>query len=313
MPAIPNHELYKYRLENSRAIEEAIRLIEVQIKNLIKKGINNDETIVRQIEKEAYVYNCLLANTIIVWGESQIHKTMLEHEAFTEEEVIHLFKIKDLSRKWKIAFTYAFKKQCLALQKIERNDFTLIPHNESTNDEEIFNGMLVDRISNDPSIPEADIVKFKKLLGFFDIIFSPMKGVRNYISHGQWVHVFNKYKYNVLDTNASRDLEKINILYLKLFFKQFKAVIELINDLAKFKCYTKYRVKDEPPPFLQKFSKKIDKLDKLKYIKDNCNYDQYKKELFERYDRGIHHKKRNEDEFIKSMGEIQSVKAAPSD
>lgn len=271
------------RAKNVQKIEDAINLLERQIKDcIIKEGCTDDNKVKEKMEKEIALYTKLLSGAVIIWSETLIKTLFHEHGAFEEEQLYKLMD-KSLNEKWKNALICAFYKS-----------FSNVPYNS--------NNPLPSK-SMVTNLPTIDVSKKDKFLVLYDLIttkLEPAIAVRNKIQHGDWVYSFKDVKFeknsvtNILelkrkpafDRKLTSDVENENLLILHLKRNQFRAIYGLIKDLAVFRRFGAFRSDNSKTPFEFNFDKRYRQiLSNQKHI-DNADFDKYRNELVASTKRG---------------------------
>ena len=204
---------YEHRTKNVQKVEDAIKLLELQIKDSIVRFAKcSDENGKQKIENEIDLYTNLLSGAVIIWCESLIKALFYEYGAFENEQINELLsKEKSLEQKWTLALTCAFFK---AFSGQAHNPANPIASKSS--------------IINLNTIAQSEKDKFTQLYDLIETRLVPAIKVRNKIQHGDWVFAFNEAKFEkisgirtltqkpILDRHTTQKVKEENILTLKL-------------------------------------------------------------------------------------------------
>jgi len=271
---------FRRRKENVDRIEEAILLMEKDIKRNIKKlGFANNDVEIELIEKEIEIYTRLLSGLVIIWSENMIKWLLYEHGAFYNEQIQGLLSRSELKQKWTGALNAAFFDFYAGL--------TYDPNNPLPRKNSIINSTL---------IREKDKKRYNKIYELIRKNLGDSIKIRNKIQHGDWVHSYSKSdttKEYEIDSILTSSVTNENILKLRLKRKQFKLLYHLIRDLAVFRKKGKFKLDNNSSPFSYFFGKRYGEILNLQKTIDNFNFENYKNELIERHVRGGDWKERN--------------------
>lgn len=188
--------MYKYHCSNLRQIDEAIKVIQRDLRRYISKKETQCEDI----------YTKLLSHLVTCWMEVKILKVIYEHNAFTFSEIGTILDVSTLQDKWVTALNFAMCKA-----------YGIPISNESE--------VIKSRLSF------TSRVRYQELLRIIKDIFVKSIEVRNRLAHGQWEYAFTNDLRNISSTITGR-LRLENIISLQLNIKLFKSLAELINSLA---------------------------------------------------------------------------------
>ena len=161
--------MYKYHCANLRQIDEAIKVIQRDLRRYISKEETNCEDI----------YTKLLSHMVTCWMEVRILKVIYEHNAFTISEIGTILDASTLQDKWVIALNFAM---CKAYG---------IP---ISNESEVIKSR----------IPFTSRVRYLELLRIIKDIFTKSIEVRNRLAHGQWEYAFTSDLKKISSTITGR-------------------------------------------------------------------------------------------------------------
>jgi hypothetical protein len=270
---------YERRKENVHKVEEAIELLEDNIKDcIIKQGTSIDILEKKKLENDIDSYTRLLSGVVIVWCESLIKWLYYEHGAFEELQIDKLLSTQiSLENKWTMALTAAFYK---AFSNTTYNPLNPLP--------------TKNMIISSNVISASDKDKFNKLYELVNDKLVPAIDVRNKIQHGDWIFAFKTAKFNGnnltrragFDKKLTTKVEQDNMLVLRLKRHQFKLIYDMIKDLAVFTRFGKFRADNTVTPFEFHFGKRYKQiLDNQKLI-DTSDFQLYRENLVEKEKRG---------------------------
>lgn len=200
---------YKRRQENVSKLNDAINLLEQQIKNcIIKQGFSENTNEVQQLEQQIELYTRILSGLVIVWSENMIKWLFYEHGAFEDAQIQLLLGKNELKQKWICAITAAFHKA-----------FSGIPYdpNNPLPSKSYINGLS--------TISQKNKIRFNKLYDLIDTKLVPAISIRNKIQHGEWINSYstnNPTGSTEFDANLTNKVENDNILILRLKRNQIK-------------------------------------------------------------------------------------------
>jgi hypothetical protein len=269
---------FERRRQNVRKVDDAITLLELQIKGCIRNFENcSNDNDKQKIENEIELYTNLLAGAVIIWCETLIKALFYEYGAFEEEQINELLdKKKSLEQKWTLALSCAFFKA-----------FSGQPYNAAT---PITNKST---ILNLRSIAQSERDKFTKLYDLIENKLCPAIKIRNKIQHGDWAYSFKEAEFQINSITSLRTLtkkpaydrhttvkvEQENILTLRLKRQQFRIIYELVKNLAVFSRYGKYRIDVNSTPFQNNFGKKYKQILSNQKLLETADYEKYKMNL----------------------------------
>ncbi|MFZ4474172.1 MAG: hypothetical protein ACOYPR_03200 [Saprospiraceae bacterium] len=289
---------YKRRRANVRKIDDAITLLELQIKTCIRNletCSNNGEKI--KIENEIELFTNLLSGAVIIWCETLIKALFYEYGAFKEEQINELLdKKRSLEQKWTLALSCVFFKA-----------FSGQSYNPAM---PITNKNTILTLS---SIPQSEKDKFAKLYDMIENRLCPAIKIRNKIQHGDWAFSFQEAEFQknlttglrtlakrpAYDRHTTEKVEQENILTLRLKRQQFRIIYGLIKNLAVFRRIGKYRVDANSTPFQDNFGKKYKQILANQKLLETADYEKYKIDLISSTSRGKIWAKKNKNIFIR--------------
>jgi hypothetical protein len=185
--------MYKQHCENIREIEEAIKLVELDLRRYISS----------QQDKHAYKYTKLLSYLITCWTEVRILKLAFEKDVFNVAEIEMIVSAGTLNDKWVTALEIAICKAYGINRSLDIATQLLFTARIQFNE-------LRNLISSD-------------LLSSIEL--------RNRIAHGQWKFAFTNDLKNI-STPLTGELRQENIVKLQLKRKLLIGLATLIHDLA---------------------------------------------------------------------------------
>ena len=273
-------EEYIRRKENITEVNQAILLLEDNIKESIKKiGLTKENIELYKLNEKIKINTRLLSGLVIIWTENLIKWLLYEHGAFQDEQIQKILEVTALKDKWIIALTNAFY-------------FTY-----SNSAYDLSNPIVrKSQIISSSTIHRKDKDKYLKLRQIIESNLSDAIAIRNKIQHGDWVNSYTKsdtsgqYEYDPLQTNV---VSNENVLILKLKRKQFKLLYDLIKDLAVFKNRGAFKLDSNSTPFIYFYGKRYGQILTLQKTIDNSSFEIYKNQLITRKKRGEIWKKKN--------------------
>lgn len=242
--------MYKKWCENVRTLEDAI----VHVQRDLRLAIS------QQNDSKVYSYTKLLSYQIVCWCEARIMKLIHEPEvvkntnsgllnkpkSFTSPEINDIISAPTLKDKWLKAIQIAISKAYnVQLDTSFPNNLTFTPRVRYLEIEELISNELL------PSIE-----------------------IRNRIAHGQWKHAFTNDLRSTSQPHTTT-LRTENIVELQLNYSMFKALAQLIHDLASSK-----------PTFERDFDKNYRVIEQNKNNLHNRDYQSYSQKLIDKYERG---------------------------
>ena len=255
---------YKAHCENLRTIEIAIDEIERSLKDSIKKN---------ECDKEI-VYTRLFSFLIGCWIDVRLSKLINEPGAYSDNEVKTISSKGSLTDSWLTAIRIATSKKCGIKQIVE--------------DDEIITRELTFTIKN----------MYRQILVWVDEYLRDMYEIRNKIAHGQWIKAFNTNQTE-FSSDRTRDIKLTNIVSLQLKRSVLKEITYLLESLCisnvpKNKVKGKSVFEQTNTAFEKNFEKTYKKIN---YLLDDRqadrDYNVYKKNMIEKYQRGKGHKHNN--------------------
>ncbi len=171
---------YERRRQNVQKINDAITLLELQIKTCIRNLENCSNISEKQkVENKIELYTNLLAGAVIIWCETLIKALFYEYGAFEEEQITQLLdKKKSLEQKWTLALSCAFFKA-----------YSGQPYNPTS---PITKKNTILSLN---TIHQSEKDKFAKLYDLIELRLCPAIKIRNKIQHGDWVFSFKEAEY----------------------------------------------------------------------------------------------------------------------
>lgn len=257
---------YKAHCENLQTIESAIKMIENNLKERIK----------RKDFEGILIYTRLLSFLVGCWQEVRLEKIIHEPNAYSESEVNLILSCSSLADSWKKAVRISICKKCN------------VRYNEDTNlDEELKKAM-----------PFTIGKMYEQVLEWLDLYIKDVYEIRNKIAHGQWNKAFTN-DLSKFSPERTKDLKQENIVAIQIKRKVMLEVTYLLESLCvsnvpKESTGSIFR-RTESTAFEKNFEqcyKHINHL--LERRQADREYDEYVRILVEKYERGKNHKKNNQ-------------------
>ncbi len=185
--------MFKQHCENINEIEEAIKLIERDLRKYISMAE----------ERPVYKYTKLLSQLIICWAETRILKLAYEKNAFDVNQINEIITRRTLEQKWLTSLNIAISKAYKIKSKIN--------------------------IEN--SLPFTARARYNEIKKLINTDLVPSIELRNRIAHGQWRIAFTN-NLKAISTELTGRLRTENIVSLQLKKKLLIRLAILIHDLA---------------------------------------------------------------------------------
>lgn len=247
--------MYKKWCENVSTLDNAIEQIQRDLRLAISK----------EDENKVYNYTKLLSYLVICWCEARIMKLIHEPaiiintkkaiinkaKSFEQGEIDQIISASTLKDKWLTSLQIAISKAYnVTIDSNFPQSLSFTPRTRYLEIEELIANELL------PSIE-----------------------LRNRIAHGQWKQAFTNDLKSFSQQHTTL-LRKENIVELQLNFAMFKAIGQLIHDLASSKL-----------AFERDFDNNYKKVEQNKLNLHNRDYSLYCKKLIDKHKRGV--KRRN--------------------
>lgn len=247
--------MYKKWCENVTTLEESIEQLQVDLRLSISK----------ELDGKTYNYTKLLSYLVVCWCEARIMKLIHEPQqtittkngiinkpkSFTENEIESIISSSTLKDKWIKALQISISKAYgVAIDTNFPNSLLFTARTRYLEIEELIDNKLL------PSIE-----------------------LRNRIAHGQWKQAFTNDLKSFSQPHTSA-LRTENIVTLQLSYATFKAIGQLIHDLATSK-----------QTFERDFDENYKIVEQNKSNIHNRDFLSYKEKLIEKYKRGVERRK----------------------
>jgi len=188
--------LYKQHIKNLVQIEQAIKLIQLDLRRYIStEQVKNEE-----------IYTKIFSYLVTCWAEVRILKLAYEPNTFTDNEIKEIINASTLKDKWVKALNISV---CKAYNITFSNDKQII----------------TSRLNFTPK------TRYLALINLIENDLMQSIEIRNRIAHGQWVYAFTN-NLEKISTNLTKELKTENIVSLQLKIKLFKSLTQIIHDLA---------------------------------------------------------------------------------
>lgn len=188
--------MYKKHCENLRELEDAIKLIQRDLRRYIST----------EQKKEEYIYTKLLSYLVTCWAEVRILKVAFEPNAYSDKELTEILTVSTLENRWITALNISF---CKAYQIRYTNDCDVI----------------------ESKLPFTNSSRYSALLSLIKNDLVQSIEVRNRIAHGQWLFAFTSDLKN-FSQDLTTELRTEDIVKLQLKWSLLKNLAKLIQDLA---------------------------------------------------------------------------------
>ena len=191
--------LYKQHCENLRELEQAIEIVERNLRQAISLNLL----------QQVFVYTKILSHLVNTWAEVRLMKLVYECGAFSDSEKMKIVGRKELEQKWVEALNKAFCKA--------------------------FNVSAPSKINKQTTVPFTAKSQREALLSIIKNDLLDSCSIRNRIAHGQWVFAFNT-ELTAVNEELTKKLAGENILKLQFRHAMFKSLVQIIHDLAVSKA-----------------------------------------------------------------------------
>jgi len=249
--------MYNKWCENVSTLDDAIEQVQRDLRLAISKTDSG----------KTYNYTKLLSYLVVCWCEARIMKLIHEPaitittkrgiinkpKSFEQAEIDQIISSSTLKDKWLTALQIAISKAYnVTIDANFPNSLSFTPRSRYLEIEELISDELL------PSIE-----------------------LRNRIAHGQWKQAFTNdlRAFSQAHTTA---LRTENIVELQLNFAMFKAIGQLIHDLASSRV-----------TFERDFDNNYRVVEQNKLNLHNRDYRTYCQKLLDKYERGVQRRKQN--------------------
>ena len=257
---------YKAYCENLRSINSGIRMVESNLKECIKK--EDDDGIL--------VYTRIFSFLVGCWEEVRLGKIIHEPSAYSDTEIDIILSASSLADTWKKAVIIAVCKKCN------------VRYDENINFEEELKREMSFTIQK----------MYEKVLEWLEIYLRDAYEIRNKIAHGQWIRAFTN-DLSKFSSERTRDICKENIVTIQIKKSVMLEITYLLESLCvsnvpKSEGRVSSIFKTESTAFEKNFEKCYQHINHLLERRQaDREYDQYKRILVSKYERGKQHKMEN--------------------
>lgn len=261
-------KIYKHHCDNLRKLEQAIELIQRDLRQNISKEKQEFE----------FCYTMILSHLVTAWLEIRLYKLAHEQLGFDNLETRHIETTSKAEERWVAALEISICKACQLRYTKEKT----IIKKDGTSEKKLIVEIPKNLTSKIPFTIKARYLELK------NIINNDLKiaiEIRNKIAHGQWVYPFSDDMLKV-SSKATKSLKDENIVKIQLRMNLFKNISLLIHFLNV-----------APNAFDTYFDKLYRIITENQQNYKNRDYDDYRIKQIEKYKRGL--LKRNEN--IKNM------------
>lgn len=167
-------------------LENAISAVQLSLKDSIRKN--------EKAKVDAFTR--LLAHLVSSWIEVRVLKLIYEPNAFRDDQIKEMLKIKVLNERWKKALLFSYSKSF--------------------------------KISDPSQIQDK---RYEYLANLINLDFLESNQVRNRLAHGQWKYAFNN-ELTAINLDLTEKIENENIMKLQIKLNIFKDIAQIIHDLT---------------------------------------------------------------------------------
>ena len=257
---------FKYHQENVLAIEEGIGFTMYNIKKgIIQEHKSNSSIEKKKMKRYVIIQTRILSGLIVSWSEEIIKRLYFEPNAFSDIQIEQLHKL-NLQQKWESALKVAF---CKAY-----NIRTL-------NSSPMFIGVEIETQNN---VSRTARDRYFRVLSLIEDQLVPAINIRNKVQHGEWLKAFNPPHSLGFNPEMTGNINRENIVVLQSKINQIKALYQLIHDLAAGNSYS---------TFDRDFDRNYMRIESNNNLLQTRKLKTYKKDLIERYERGLRWKSQN--------------------
>lgn len=263
-------KLYKYHQENILIIETAIQSTKDNLKNAIIQQYVNKNIV--ESEKKArnniLIQTRILSGLIVCWSEEIIKRLFYEANAFTDLQIEKLHD-QNLQQKWELALKISF---CKAYKV------------KNPNNSPLYSGIDIEQQLN---VSRTAKDRYKNIMNLISLELIPAIDIRNKVQHGEWIKAFEPPNSLNFSPDMTREVNRENIIIQQTKINQFKAIYQLIHDLAVFK------IGNNAKTFERDFDTNYNKIESNRYLLKIRKFSDYKNDIIKRYENGIIWKKKN--------------------
>lgn len=258
---------YKYHQENVKAIQEGIEHTLINIRNgIINRHISsNEET---KYTRYILIQTRILSGLIVSWSETIIKRLYYEPNTFSNIQIEKLHEL-NLQQKWEFALRVAF---CKAYNISNPNNAPL------------FNQIDID---SQTTVPRSARDKYLHIKNLITNELIPAINIRNKVQHGEWIKAFTPPNSLEFSQDLTREVNKENVIILQTKINQFKAIYQIIHDLAVFKTG------NSKATFERDFDKYYSRIEHNRKLARERTPQNYVNDIIARYERGLSWKQEN--------------------
>ena len=266
---INKQTMYKYHQENVLAIQQGMKYTLENIKNgIINEHLSNESHQKRRHKRYVLIQTRILSGLVVSWSETIIKRLYYEPNAFSDIQIQKLHEL-NLQQKWEFALKVAF---CKAYNVGPSNDTPLFNHID---------------IESQTNIPRSARDRYRHIKNLITNELLPAINIRNKVQHGEWLKAFEPPNSLEFSRELTRDVNREDIISLQTKINQFKAIYQLIHDLAVFKQG------NAAVTFERDFDKNYHRIESNRILASNRTQRKYREDIIGRYERGLDWKQRN--------------------
>jgi len=187
------HSLYRYHVENLRAIDVALKKIALSLRRAI--AVDN--------QKEIYAFTQVYALLLGAWAEVRLNKLLYEPNGFNDDERRQISQCNTLLERWEQTVEIAFRKQFGVIKA---------PLSEKT-------------------LPYTAYARFQAIMQMLGQDLRAVIELRNRLAHGQFMYAFNSEGSNISQIHTGM-LRQANLLGLQFKKKLLSQLADIIHDLV---------------------------------------------------------------------------------
>jgi len=188
-----SHPLYRYHVENLRAVDIALKKIALSLRGAI--AVDN--------QKEIDVFTRVYALLLGAWAEVRLNKLLYEPNGFSDDDRRQISQSNTLLKRWEQTVEIAFRKQF---------------------------GVLRAPLSKE-TLPYTAYARFQAIMEMLDQDLRAVIELRNRLAHGQFKYTFNSDGNNISQTHMKM-LYQENLLGLQFKKKLLSQLADIIHDLV---------------------------------------------------------------------------------
>lgn len=268
---------YQYHHKNIKLIEHSICLIKDNIKDTYIKEYEIDSDFKNSSTKSHFkkiittnrnAYIKLLLGIVASWSEELLKRLLYEQNAFTNEQILGIHKLKDARQKWVITFKISFCKQFFSVTKSDPL-FMKIQNPES---ESKINKSLRNKYLDVKNLIEKEIF--------------PVIDLRNKVQHGEWEFAFTPPHSIAFDQQITTLIRRENIRTIQTKVNDIKAIYRMITDLGTYNKQNKFNLDKKSSPFEYFFDSNYERIEFNNKNLNTFTEKKYREDIIGRYLRG---------------------------